>query len=1116
MSDDEWDFERALRSDDEEDGGGIGGGGDDAQPEPRRAHAVALETGAASDERSWPQQGHDVLGRDILCRQDVFSAEGRQPCSQKEAVRVDGERVGVGKAAADGELQHLRQHENGAREDEQEAGADWLVESTPPLDEAGAAMLMERFVQAEEFASYSLALYCARDRVAVTGAAMGTLAAAPTVTVRVSGMYDFSAPLAAYVVQHPDQAVAQLERVFLRTGFRADPHAFEHDDAVKIRLFDIPHRSAMRDSLPPSVRSLRKAHDGSLVQLTGTVVRVGAVRSQELWREMKCIKCAHRFVLEADMSQPKLDFNPPRRCPSVYDRPCTGTTFRMTRSGTVNDYQIIRLQDKPDAGARPPAPLIVSQVASDNVGDPHDQTRVAAAPEQVPVGDRPADTTPCSIAVVLCDELADTLKAGDDAVICGKVFHRWVRNLVPNSRATADYALLASHVENANAAKDATFGGASDGRRLDPALIDSFESFWGSTSKWKNKLKLRDIIVRSVCPQLHGMYLVKLIVLLTLIGGCTDADALGAANKHETAAAGAKVDDTSTPSHRHHQRVRSISHLLMVGDVGTGKSQLLRFASRLSTRGVLTTGIGSSAAGLTVTASREAGSNGEWGLEAGALVLADGGLCCIDEFDSMKSSERAAMHEAMEQQTLSVAKAGMVSTLQCRTTVIAAINPRTSAARLDSRSFGGGDHQQMRSQSLHVGMAAPLMSRFDVVLVLRDLKNKQRDEQLCEFILDGFGFEEERGSLRAAACADELRCDVTADGLYKDGDERLSKGNRRPVHTDDQQVDEYLWGIADLRAYLAYVRRRFHPRISKAASTVLRYYYQGERQAQGRNAARTTVRLLQSLMRLTQAHARLMYRQVAVVQDAMFAIMAVEASLNSSNQFLRDPDCLLADFPSHAFKQYKSFAQTVLVATGLEGRVPLDETEEDVLESRDTDEEATALPLELDRDDDLEDEPSASARPSSSAGSHELGHNAAGTDLGSDNVDQPEMERSLSNSSRGRKSEKNPACASDSGASVDASELALSLRKKRRLRAGNGEPALHPISEECVSGDEDGQGHASGAKNERMEQALMPQRSRSPTEPANRAPASAVLDAAGPVATLTLPPDDDELFEISD
>ena len=200
----------------------------------------------------------------------------------------------------------------------------------------------------------------------------------------------------------------------------------------------------------------------------------------------------------------------------------------------------------------------------------------------------------------------------------------------------------------------------------------------------------RDVIVRSICPQLCGLEKVKLALLLTLLGGIPRT-----------------IPDNGTS-------IRGDSHLLLVGDPGMGKSQLLRFAAQVAPRAVMTTGAGSTAAGLTAAAVRADGAEG-WTLEAGALVLADGGVCCIDEFDTISKGERAAIHEAMEQQTLSYSERW--NCCHTKNSLLRAWSDQSKSVAVD--------HSDTLAQS--AGLPPPLLSRFDCVLVVRD----DRDQSGC-------------------------------------------------------------------------------------------------------------------------------------------------------------------------------------------------------------------------------------------------------------------------------------------------------------------------------------------------------------------------------------------------
>ncbi|CAN1141768.1 Probable DNA helicase MCM9 [Linum perenne] len=366
------------------------------------------------------------------------------------------------------------------------------------------------------------------------------------------------------------------------------------------------------------------------------------------------------------------------------------------------------------------------------------------------------------------DDLVDVVKAGDDVIVTGVLTAKWSLDL-KDVRSNLDPVLIANHVRRTNELK-------SDVDIPNDIMI-TFKQFWSDFED---------------CP---------LKVALTLIGGVQHVDASGT-------------------------KIRGESHLLLVGDPGTGKSQFLKFAAKLSNRSVITTGLGSTSAGLTVTAVKD---GGEWMLEAGALVLADGGLCCIDEFDSMREHDRATIHEAMEQQTISVAKAGLVTTLSTRTVVFGATNPK-------------GQYDPHQSLSVNTALSGPLLSRFDIVLVLLDTKNPEWDAVVSSHIL-----------------AEE-------------------KSNT----TNHQEGSASIWTVAMLRRYIQFVKGYFRPVLTKEAEKVISNYFQLQRRSATDNAARTTIRMLESLIRLAQAHARLMFRNEVTHLDAIMAILCMESSMTTS------------------------------------------------------------------------------------------------------------------------------------------------------------------------------------------------------------------------------------------
>ena len=492
---------------------------------------------------------------------------------------------------------------------------------------------------------------------------------------------------------------------------------------------------------------------------------------------------------------------------------------------------------------------------------------------------------PRSVSVILEADLVDKYTAGDDVVVVGQVLRQW-KPVVAGARCAVDIAIRANSVTCLDAGK-------CEDRRLSENDKISFLSFWKHyrcpDSNMRSEMMARNLIVKSMCPQLYGLFYVKLAVLLTLIGGTATREQGGL-------------------------RRRQQSHLLLVGDPGCGKSQILKYACSLVPRSVSTTGIGTTGAGLTASAFRD---EGEWCLEAGALVLSNNGLCCIDEFSSIRETERATIHEAMEQQTVSIAKAGLIVKLNARSSVIACCNPK------------GGTYDISADLSVNTAIASPLLSRFDLVLVLLDNPDKQWDMKVSEFLLrqavklgqqeidDGDddddnnkngALEEEQMELelRTVLCATFEESKIEVGTIVEEKEQTCdARGDDKQRDIDDfSVVNDYdamemgaTWGLQALRQYISYVKGSLHPPMGNMAKSLLSRYYQLQRQSDDRSNARTTVRLLESLVRLSEAHAKLMCHEEVMMEDAVIAITLVSLSESQDQILDRSGGTLHAPFP---------------------------------------------------------------------------------------------------------------------------------------------------------------------------------------------------------------------------
>uniref|UniRef100_A0A3Q1AK51 DNA helicase MCM8 n=1 Tax=Amphiprion ocellaris TaxID=80972 RepID=A0A3Q1AK51_AMPOC len=352
---------------------------------------------------------------------------------------------------------------------------------------------------------------------------------------------------------------------------------------------------------------------------------------------------------------------------------------------------------------------------------------------------------------------------------------------------------------------------------------------------WKKLLLCFNLItvMISLCPVIYGHLLVKAALALALFGG---------RQKH--------TGKNSVP-------VRGDPHVLIVGDPGLGKSQMLQAVCNVAPRGIYVCGNSTSTTGLTVSLSRDAGT-GDYALEAGALVLADQGLCCIDEFDKLGQQQQALL-EAMEQQSVSLAKAGIVSSLPARTSVIAAANPI------------GGHYNRGKTVSENLKMGSALLSRFDVVFLLLDIPDESHDRRLSEHVMANRAGRGRASSAMVTRTNSELETSV----LLLHSDMPLSQRLQVPAGESVDPIPASL-----LRKYISYARQYVHPSLSpEAAQTLQDFYLSLRSQAHSADATPITTRQLESLIRLTEARAKLELRETATKSDAEDVVEIMKHSL---------------------------------------------------------------------------------------------------------------------------------------------------------------------------------------------------------------------------------------------
>ncbi|KAG2150505.1 MCM-domain-containing protein [Suillus clintonianus] len=329
--------------------------------------------------------------------------------------------------------------------------------------------------------------------------------------------------------------------------------------------------------------------------------------------------------------------------------------------------------------------------------------------------------------------------------------------------------------------------------------------------------RIRKRIVKSIAPSIYGHEDIKTAIALSLFGGVTK------------------------DINRKH-RIRGDINVLLLGDPGTAKSQFLKYAEKTAHRSVFATGQGASAVGLTASVRKDPVTQ-EWTLEGGALVLADKGTCLIDEFDKMNDADRTSIHEAMEQQSISISKAGIVTTLQARCAIIAAANPIR------------GRYNPTIPFQQNVELTEPILSRFDVLCVVKDNVDPVQDELLARFVVGSHL----RSHPKFEADRDEMDVGTTLD-----------------ADIIPQDI---------LRKYIMYAREKIRPKLYDLDQDKLaRLFSDLRRESLATGSYPITVRHLESMIRMAEASAKMSLREYVRSDDIDMAISVAVGSFVSTQK----------------------------------------------------------------------------------------------------------------------------------------------------------------------------------------------------------------------------------------
>lgn len=484
--------------------------------------------------------------------------------------------------------------------------------------------------------------------------------------------------------------------------------------------------------------------------------------------------------------------------------------YDCNKCGTVlgpffqNSYSEVKVGSCPECQSKGPFTVNIEQTIYRN----YQKLTLQESPGIVPAGRLPRYKE-----VILLNDLIDCARPGEEIEVTGT----YTNNFDMSLNTKNGFPVFATVVEANYVTKKQDLFSAYKLTDEDKAEIE----------KLAKDPRIGERIIKSIAPSIYGHDDIKTAMALAMFGG-QEKNVKG---KH---------------------RLRGDINVLLLGDPGTAKSQFLKYVEKTAQRAVYTTGKGASAVGLTAAVHKDPVTR-EWTLEGGALVLADRGVCLIDEFDKMNDQDRVSIHEAMEQQSISISKAGIVTSLQARCSVIAAANPL------------GGRYDSSKTFAQNVELTDPILSRFDILCVVKDVVDPVRDEMLARFVVDSHAKSQPKGS----------NIEETPAGLSQDESSNL--GNPSDVEILSQET---------LRKYVTYAKLNVFPKLHDVDSEKVTHVYADlRRETSHGQGVPIAVRHIESMIRMSESHARMHLRNYVAEEDVDMAIRVLLDSFISTQKY---------------------------------------------------------------------------------------------------------------------------------------------------------------------------------------------------------------------------------------